>query len=91
MKEDDANWLFALCPPRRILPIFLRLQITCCLCLQVLKEDDANWPAPDRVGRQELEVRWWQGRGCTALLVPGWCRRLVKQGAGAGGVLVAGC
>jgi hypothetical protein len=23
---------------------------------QILKEDDANWPAPDRVGRQELEV-----------------------------------
>ena len=25
-------------------------------CVQVMKEDDANWPAPDRVGRQELEV-----------------------------------
>ncbi len=23
---------------------------------QVMKEDDNNWPAPDRVGRQELEV-----------------------------------
>ena len=23
---------------------------------QVMKEDDANWPPPDRVGRQELEV-----------------------------------
>jgi len=23
---------------------------------EVLKEDDALWPAPDRVGRQELEV-----------------------------------
>lgn len=23
---------------------------------QILKEDDANWPEPDRVGRQELEV-----------------------------------
>ncbi|PRW60678.1 mago nashi-like protein [Chlorella sorokiniana] len=23
---------------------------------EVMKEDDANWPAPDRVGRQELEV-----------------------------------
>lgn len=23
---------------------------------QVMKEDDASWPAPDRVGRQELEV-----------------------------------
>lgn len=22
----------------------------------MLKEDDSNWPAPDRVGRQELEV-----------------------------------
>jgi protein mago nashi len=21
-----------------------------------MKEDDANWPPPDRVGRQELEV-----------------------------------
>lgn len=21
-----------------------------------MKEDDANWPAPDRVGRQELEI-----------------------------------
>jgi protein mago nashi len=21
-----------------------------------MKEDDSNWPAPDRVGRQELEV-----------------------------------
>ena len=26
------------------------------LCLQLMKEDDANWPVPDRVGRQELEV-----------------------------------
>lgn len=23
---------------------------------QILKEDDGNWPEPDRVGRQELEV-----------------------------------
>lgn len=23
---------------------------------EVLAEDDSNWPAPDRVGRQELEV-----------------------------------
>ena len=23
---------------------------------QILKEDDNEWPAPDRVGRQELEV-----------------------------------
>lgn len=23
---------------------------------QVMKEDDNNWPVPDRVGRQELEV-----------------------------------
>lgn len=23
---------------------------------EVLKEDDNNWPAPDRVGRQELEI-----------------------------------
>jgi protein mago nashi len=23
---------------------------------QVMKEDDSNWPPPDRVGRQELEV-----------------------------------
>lgn len=30
--------------------------------LQVMKEDDSNWPAPDRVGRQELEVgvRFWE-------------------------------
>lgn len=27
-----------------------------CPASQVMKEDDANWPAPDRVGRQELEV-----------------------------------
>lgn len=23
---------------------------------QVVKEDDNNWPAPDRVGKQELEI-----------------------------------
>lgn len=23
---------------------------------EILKEDDSNWPAPDRVGRQELEI-----------------------------------
>ncbi|KAI3429759.1 hypothetical protein D9Q98_010072 [Chlorella vulgaris] len=23
---------------------------------EIMKEDDSNWPAPDRVGRQELEV-----------------------------------
>ena len=23
---------------------------------EVMKEDDSNWPEPDRVGRQELEV-----------------------------------
>ena len=26
------------------------------LCLQIMKEDDNEWPAPDRVGRQELEI-----------------------------------
>jgi protein mago nashi len=25
-------------------------------CTQILKEDDNNWPQPDRVGRQELEI-----------------------------------
>lgn len=34
---------------------------SCILChsqlgLQIVKEDDNEWPAPDRVGRQELEV-----------------------------------
>ncbi|KAF2292011.1 hypothetical protein GH714_000131 [Hevea brasiliensis] len=24
--------------------------------LRIMKEDDANWPEPDRVGRQELEI-----------------------------------
>jgi protein mago nashi len=24
--------------------------------LQIMKEDDANWPPPDKVGRQELEI-----------------------------------
>jgi Mago nashi protein len=24
--------------------------------MQILKEDDNNWPQPDRVGRQELEI-----------------------------------
>jgi hypothetical protein len=24
--------------------------------LQILKEDDQNWPPPDKVGRQELEI-----------------------------------
>lgn len=24
--------------------------------MQIVKEDDNEWPAPDRVGRQELEV-----------------------------------
>eukprot|EP00967_Tisochrysis_lutea_P139087 scaffold252042_cov24-Tisochrysis_lutea.AAC.2 len=29
----------------------------CCSALaQVVKEDDNNWPAPDRVGKQELEI-----------------------------------
>ena len=23
---------------------------------QIMKEDDSNWPEPDRVGRQELEI-----------------------------------
>ena len=23
---------------------------------EILKEDDRNWPMPDKVGRQELEV-----------------------------------
>lgn len=23
---------------------------------QILKEDDNNWPEPDRIGRQELEI-----------------------------------
>ena len=23
---------------------------------EILKEDDNHWPAPDRIGRQELEV-----------------------------------
>ncbi len=25
---------------------------------EITKEDDANWPAPDRVGRQELEIKF---------------------------------
>ena len=24
--------------------------------VQIMKEDDNNWPEPDRVGRQELEI-----------------------------------
>lgn len=24
---------------------------------EVVKEDDSNWPEPDRVGKQELEIR----------------------------------
>lgn len=24
---------------------------------EVTKEDDQNWPAPDRVGKQELEIK----------------------------------
>ncbi|KRX03682.1 Mago nashi protein [Pseudocohnilembus persalinus] len=24
---------------------------------EILKEDDSNWPAPDKVGRQELEIK----------------------------------
>ena len=24
--------------------------------MQIMKEDDKNWPEPDRVGRQELEI-----------------------------------
>lgn len=35
-------------------------ELTRSLCefrsLQIMKEDDANWPEPDRVGRQELEI-----------------------------------
>lgn len=27
-----------------------------CALPQILKEDDAEWPAADRIGRQELEV-----------------------------------
>lgn len=31
--------------------------MTCgCHGVQLLKEDDNNWPMPDRVGRQELEI-----------------------------------
>ena len=26
------------------------------MSLQILKEDDANWPPPDKAGRQELEI-----------------------------------
>jgi protein mago nashi len=29
---------------------------SCMLPAQILKEDDANWPPPDKVGRQELEI-----------------------------------
>jgi protein mago nashi len=29
----------------------------CCLFSEVTKEDDHNWPEPDRVGRQELEIK----------------------------------
>lgn len=27
-----------------------------CFLFQIMKEDDNNWPEPDRVGRQELEI-----------------------------------
>lgn len=26
------------------------------LLVQIMKEDDTNWPPPDKVGRQELEI-----------------------------------
>lgn len=29
---------------------------TCLSGMQLLKEDDNNWPPPDRIGRQELEI-----------------------------------
>ena len=34
------------------LPLLTSIRV----CLQILKEDDANWPPPDKAGRQELEI-----------------------------------
>lgn len=45
--------------PRGLSPLHPNIctrYLTILLCSQLLKEDDANWPMPDRVGRQELEV-----------------------------------
>lgn len=36
--------------------LLLLRQMQTCNVVQVTKEDDNEWPAPDRVGRQELEV-----------------------------------
>ena len=38
-----------------------RACVLICVCaracvFQIMKEDDNNWPEPDRVGRQELEI-----------------------------------
>lgn len=30
--------------------------LLCACVFQIMKEDDNNWPEPDRVGRQELEI-----------------------------------
>lgn len=31
--------------------------VPACLHKQIMKEDDNNWPLPDRVGKQELEIK----------------------------------
>lgn len=39
-----------------LLPFILFNVFVCFLSFQIMKEDDNNWPEPDRVGRQELEI-----------------------------------
>ena len=41
---------FAICSVNMVACVFLFF------CFQIMKEDDNNWPEPDRVGRQELEI-----------------------------------
>ena len=53
-----AGWSrMLLCVAEDTLPLPVLMQRKCFFAWsQLLKEDDNNWPPPDRIGRQELEI-----------------------------------
>lgn len=60
----------------------------------IMKEDDRNWPLPDKVGRQELEVRncgTLCAFKCECLQEFGLLCGLLFEGLGRSGVLYAFC
>lgn len=53
-QQRQRRWQRLLSPPPRAQLAARRANAPA--CPQIMKEDDSQWPEPDRIGRQELEI-----------------------------------